>query len=284
MKYTIHGFSQDIAIKLKLDSDGLLLLRWFVDFRDTEKMEAIVIDKKPYYWVSYSKVISDMPIISDKEDTIYRKFKRLVESGVLKIHTTREKLNNGKFKTYAYYCMGENYSSLLSFTPIYNTDIKDTDESLGKKSEEYSEKNPSGHSEKSPYNIDLLSSSYSSIKKPHTPKKPKTPKPKKTFVWEKLSQDIILVLGEKITDDKLTKLVKFQGEEKIREYLSKWDLYKEHADSQTGYFINSVEINRPAPAPKPKLMPATKLPQYMDFEQREYNEDDMEKFYANLNS
>jgi hypothetical protein len=31
-------------------------------------------------------------------------------------------------------------------------------------------------------------------------------------------------------------------------------------------------------------MPATKLPQYMDFEQREYNEDDMEKFYANLNS
>ena len=38
MKYTIHGFSQQKAIELGLDDRDLMILRWFVDYKDTGKM------------------------------------------------------------------------------------------------------------------------------------------------------------------------------------------------------------------------------------------------------
>ena len=38
MKYTILGFSQRKAVELGLDLKQLLILRWFVDYKDTDKM------------------------------------------------------------------------------------------------------------------------------------------------------------------------------------------------------------------------------------------------------
>ena len=35
MKYTIEGFNQRNAIALGLNSEDLVLLRWFVDFKNT---------------------------------------------------------------------------------------------------------------------------------------------------------------------------------------------------------------------------------------------------------
>lgn len=180
MRYTVHGFSQEVAIRLGLDNDALLLLRWFVDFQGTGDMTTILMDGKPYFWVAYSKVIKDIPILTDKEDTVYRKFKKLcdIQANVLKVHTTREKLQNGKFKTYTYYGFGENYKSLISPVDVENM-FKDSNGSLESNSEKNpsnhssqsenspskdSEKNPSGYSEKNPYNIDLLTNTYSSIK------------------------------------------------------------------------------------------------------------------------
>jgi hypothetical protein len=171
MKYTIHGFSQDIAVKLKLNSDDLLLLRWFVDFQGTGLMNFLVIDDKPHYWIKYSKVIQDMPIIADKEDTIYRKFKKLVESNVLKLYTKREK-TNGHFKTYPYYGFDVNYKFLVT-SPSNNQDIKDTDYTglilpckvLGKKSEEQVGKKSEQLLGKKSVSDSSIIKSYSSTKK-----------------------------------------------------------------------------------------------------------------------
>ena len=38
MKYTIQGFNHEEIINLRLTSDEITLLRWFVDFRNTESM------------------------------------------------------------------------------------------------------------------------------------------------------------------------------------------------------------------------------------------------------
>ena len=41
MFYTIHGFYQKAAHKLGLDNDDLLLLRWFVNFKDSGNMKSV---------------------------------------------------------------------------------------------------------------------------------------------------------------------------------------------------------------------------------------------------
>ncbi len=65
MKYTIEGFNQRNAIALGLNVEDLVLLRWFVDFKNTSDM------KKKYikhandmgYWISYSYLIQELPIL-----------------------------------------------------------------------------------------------------------------------------------------------------------------------------------------------------------------------------
>ena len=39
MKYTIMGFSQIQAIEYNLDLIDLMLIRWFVDFKDSGEMK-----------------------------------------------------------------------------------------------------------------------------------------------------------------------------------------------------------------------------------------------------
>lgn len=127
MKYTIHGFSQKRALELKLDNDHLLLLRWIIDFRDTNQMKTKVVKDNIYYWISYETLCEELPIIASKKDTMYRKLKHLVSIDVLK-HIT-EKNKKG---TFSYYGIGLEYQGLIS------------DSFIGD-----SEKNPNGYGKKS---------------------------------------------------------------------------------------------------------------------------------------
>lgn len=96
-----------------------------------------------------------------------------------------------------------------------------------------------------------------------------------------LCVDIKNILGEKIGEQKVKDLVKKQGIEKINTYLQNWDKYKEHATStQASFFIHCIENDRPVP---PTAKQIAKKPQYANFEQREYKEEDFDKYCANLN-
>ena len=44
MKYTIEGFSQQAAHELGLDALDLIILRWFVDFKDSGNMRTEFIN------------------------------------------------------------------------------------------------------------------------------------------------------------------------------------------------------------------------------------------------
>ena len=68
LEYTIHGFSQENAIKLGLDDRDLLILRWFVRFKDNGKMASKIIDGDKYYWIKYEGIIEDLPITNIKSN------------------------------------------------------------------------------------------------------------------------------------------------------------------------------------------------------------------------
>lgn len=90
MKYTIEGFSQQVQLDLSIDVVDLCILRWFVDFQATGKMELLQKDGKAYYWVNYGYLIDQMPgLYINNRDIIGRRFKKLVKAGVLRMTTKR---------------------------------------------------------------------------------------------------------------------------------------------------------------------------------------------------
>lgn len=113
MKYTIEGFSQQYAAMLKdekqkIDCIDLVILRWFVDFKDTGKMAYMDIGSDRFYWVRYDKVLEDMPILSISRRALYDRMQKMVKFGVLKHHHHKV---GGNF---SYYALGENYVNLVS--------------------------------------------------------------------------------------------------------------------------------------------------------------------------
>ena len=107
MKYTISGFSQLAAVNFNLDSVDLHMLRWIVDFINSNRMRSMTLDGEKYYWVSYQGLIDDLPILYLKKDAIYKRLKRMCELGILKKKTV---FSGGKF---SYFTYGENFNELL---------------------------------------------------------------------------------------------------------------------------------------------------------------------------
>lgn len=109
MKLSVLDYHQKIAVHYGLDMNDLLLLRWFVDFKNTDRMEEAVFDGKTYYWVSYEKAIKDLPILKIKNrDVLRRRFKKLCDCDVLEFRL--EKNTKG---TFTYYRTGAAYITLL---------------------------------------------------------------------------------------------------------------------------------------------------------------------------
>lgn len=131
MKFTIEGFSQARAVELKLDATDLLILRWLVDFANTDRMVKMQVGGKVYFWVKYEGVLEELPILNLKKDSLYRRLMKMVEAKILE-HTV---IKQGG--TYSMYRLGENYLSLVSGTL---SEINPT--AIGNKSDRGTEINP----------------------------------------------------------------------------------------------------------------------------------------------
>ena len=129
MKFNINGFSQEKLLEFKLDNDDSLILRWFIDFKDTGKMYSEIINEDKFYWLKYDRLIEDMPILKIKKDTLYRKLKYMAEIGILKRYTKKEK------GTFSFYSVGHKYIELIG--------------GYGKKSVGGTDLNPEGYGKKS---------------------------------------------------------------------------------------------------------------------------------------
>lgn len=135
MKHNILGFNQKSVIefdiirtetrkgitkivKNKLDTEHLLILRYFIDFRGTNKMATQLINDEFYYWLKYQHVLDDLPILDFSKERIADKLKDLVHLKILKRYIHKE---GG---IYSYYNIDVNYEKLISDTPIgVNNDL-----------------------------------------------------------------------------------------------------------------------------------------------------------------
>ena len=109
MKLSIMDYHQPTAVAYGLNMDDLLLLKWFVDYRSTDRMELVMIDDVPFYWVNYNKVLEDLPILRiTNKDVLRRRFKKLCDAKVLKFH-----LEKNKKGTFTYYNTDTRYQLLL---------------------------------------------------------------------------------------------------------------------------------------------------------------------------
>ena len=107
MKYTMLGFSQQIAADYGLDLNDLAILRWFVDFKESGNMRSMKIDGDVYYWVFYEKISEELFIIKLQKSAIYKRLKKMCDCDILKKKTVSCGGN------YSYFALGENYEELI---------------------------------------------------------------------------------------------------------------------------------------------------------------------------
>ncbi|MBU5484146.1 conserved phage C-terminal domain-containing protein [Clostridium sp. MSJ-11] len=117
MKYTILGFKQSELVKLGLDTVDALILRYFVDFKDSGRMVREKVDNKVYYWVKYEGIIESLPILNLKKDAIYRRLKKMSNVNILEHKTI---IGNGMF---SYYGIGSKFIELISNFKTNNSKI-----------------------------------------------------------------------------------------------------------------------------------------------------------------
>ncbi len=112
MKHTIMGFQQKKLIELGLDIEDVAILRYFIDFMDTDLMKAEVVDGQTYYWVMYEGVMAELPMLKMKKQAVRKRFYNLRDLGVL----THYAKNIGG--TYSSFGVGERYLELITSKEI----------------------------------------------------------------------------------------------------------------------------------------------------------------------
>lgn len=108
MKFTIMGFSQEKLMELDMDLQDCLIVRWFIDFKDTDKMYSEIAENDKFYWIKYESLLKDIPILKIEKVTLGRRLKKLSEKGILKQYIKKQ---GG---TYTLYTIGKEYTRLVS--------------------------------------------------------------------------------------------------------------------------------------------------------------------------
>ena len=113
MKYTVEGFSQKSLINYGLDEKDALILRYFIDFKDSGKMKMKIINEVSYYWLKGSALLEQLPILRiNNVDVLRRRLKKMTSCKIL-MH--EHVLEGG---SYAFYAIGENYKDLLLYDEL----------------------------------------------------------------------------------------------------------------------------------------------------------------------
>ncbi len=121
MKYTIFGFSQKKLIEFKLDLLDALILRYFIDFKDTDKMASEIFENDKFYWVDYASLLKAIPIANVQKDRVYRRLKKMVDVGILKHHTKKAA------GTYSFYATGIKYGELIDTDYLSKATVSKTE-------------------------------------------------------------------------------------------------------------------------------------------------------------
>ena len=114
MRYQVHRLQQEALVELGLNTEDALLLDWMLNWKDGNSMERIVVNNNDVaYWVNYSKVVEELPILFKKtkgfnsveeEEKAKKanttKVARMLKGNLSKVLTRHEKKVQGKTKVY----------------------------------------------------------------------------------------------------------------------------------------------------------------------------------------
>ena len=124
LRFSILGFSQERALEirataggkeLRLDVIDLLLLSQVADFPNRSNVMKIIEEDKIFYWIAYSEMLEELPILCLKKQALRDRFDKLVTLGLLEKKT--RKSNNMTF-----FRLTNLYEKLKYGAIIYNTE------------------------------------------------------------------------------------------------------------------------------------------------------------------
>lgn len=117
MKYSILGFSQEMANKLQKEIDGkvkklditdLLILRDIADFMNRSRIIKYTIDDKVYFSIQYSTILEDLPILDIKQQALSDRLDKLVSLDILEKIVVKNQSG-----TFVAFRMGKDYEKLI---------------------------------------------------------------------------------------------------------------------------------------------------------------------------
>lgn len=118
------GFSQERAANIRvidgtkevrLDVTDLLLLSQIADFPNRSHVMKIIEGEKIFFWVAYTEILKELPILNMKKQALRDRFDKLVLLGLLEKRTN--KANNMTF-----FRLTDLYETLRYDTLVYDTE------------------------------------------------------------------------------------------------------------------------------------------------------------------
>lgn len=127
LRFSILGFAQERVLEvrgmdgnkeLRLDVTDLLLLNQLADFPNRSGVMKIIEDDKIFFWMAYSEIIEELPILCLKKQALRDRFDKLVALGLLE-----KKI--GRVGNMTFFRLTDKYESLKYDTMIYSTEHGD---------------------------------------------------------------------------------------------------------------------------------------------------------------
>ena len=124
LRFSILGFSQERVLEvkatkegkeLKLDVVDLLLLNQIADFPNRKYVMKIIEEEKIFFWMSYSEILGELPILNLKKQALRDRFDKLVTLGLLEKRTSRA-------SNMTFFRLTEMYENLKYDTLVYDTE------------------------------------------------------------------------------------------------------------------------------------------------------------------
>lgn len=102
-------------ITTKINETDLLLLQWFIDFKNTDKMKSYINkegDNLEYFWVKYEEILLQFPLLEGRltKQSVYLHFKKLADFNILQRVTV-----TNRYGVYSYYRLNTEIYDLLYY-------------------------------------------------------------------------------------------------------------------------------------------------------------------------
>ena len=107
MQFSFLGFSTVKIMEFNLDVKDMIILKYFNDFKNSEKMSYEIVNGEKYYWLSYKNIENELPFLGLAKRAIMARMLKMKKLGILKHYTKKD---GG---TFSYYALGERFDELL---------------------------------------------------------------------------------------------------------------------------------------------------------------------------